>query len=125
MSIRLFGSSVMGYSSSIAAYAILTMMAHLSFTVVNTMKRLATMSASIAFFGSTISVTNATGMVVAVFGAMAYSLIKHPPKPHSRPDGTSDAVEAATLRQDPADATDAERALHDPTFEADLIRTAV
>jgi hypothetical protein len=101
------------------------MMAHLSFTVVNTMKRLATMSASIAFFGSTITALNGVGMAVAVFGAMAYSLIKHPIKPHSRPDGTPDSVAAATLREDPINATDAERAAHDPDFEADLIRTTV
>lgn len=111
---RLLGCALLGYATSLASYAVLTMMAHLSFTVVNTMKRLVTMGASIVFFGTSASAMNAVGMVTAVLGAMSYSLAKQT-TPSAKQVG----------RTDPSSATDAERAQHDPAFEADLVRTVV
>lgn len=117
--------------SSLTCYVVLTMMSHLSFTITNTMKRLSTMAASIAFFGSSATAFNIVGMLVAVAGVLGYNLARAK-SGHRVPAGASGGDKATAGRQHPDELglrhedlsdTDAERAALDETFEGDLART--
>jgi multidrug transporter EmrE-like cation transporter len=113
--------SVIQHIASVESYMVLTMMSHLSFTIVNTMKRLFTMGSSVLFFGGDVTPTNLTGMVLAVAGVLGYNLVK-PPAPAAEPSGAG-PPDRLGLRRDRLDSLDEERAKHDQSFEGDLVRT--
>ncbi|KAA0163630.1 hypothetical protein FNF31_02791 [Cafeteria roenbergensis] len=118
--------------SSLTCYVVLTMMSHLSFTITNTMKRLSTMAASIAFFGSSATAFNVAGMLLAVTGVLGYNMARAKTRQRAGAAGDSAGDKAAAERQHPDELglrhedlsdTDAERAALDETFEGDLART--
>ncbi|CAE7298818.1 TPT, partial [Symbiodinium sp. KB8] len=119
--------------SSLTCYVVLTMMSHLSFTITNTMKRLSTMAASIAFFGSSATAFNVAGMLLAVTGVLGYNMARAKTRQRAGAAGDSAGDKAAAERQHPDELglrhedlsdTDAERAALDETFEGDLARGA-
>jgi drug/metabolite transporter (DMT)-like permease len=69
-------SSFLQYSSSLSSYMVLSLVTHLTFAVVNSMKRLTIILAGIVYFGLPWNVWNILGVFVAVGGVFLYNLAK-------------------------------------------------
>lgn len=75
--------SALQYLSSISSYMVLSLVAHLTFTIVNSMKRLVIITSGTWVFGG-FNWTNLTGVCMAVGGVFLYNLVR--PK-HTGPAG--------------------------------------
>lgn len=71
----LAGDSVLQYVSSISSYMVLSLVAHLTFTIVNSMKRLVIITSGTVVFGG-FAITNFIGVCMAVGGVFLYNLAK-------------------------------------------------
>lgn len=68
---------LMQYVSSVSSYWVLTLLAHLSFTITNTMKRLFIIASATWYFGRGFTLTNAAGVALAIGGILAYNASKY------------------------------------------------
>ena len=75
----LAADSALQYISSISSYMVLSLVAHLTFTIVNSMKRLVIITSGTVVFGG-FAITNFIGVCMAVGGVFLYNLAK-PAKP--------------------------------------------
>ncbi len=71
----LAGDSALQYVSSISSYMVLSLVAHLTFTIVNSMKRLVIITSGTLVFGG-FAITNFIGVCMAVGGVFLYNLAK-------------------------------------------------
>ena len=70
-----FVCSTIQYLSSLSSYMLLSLVSHLSFTIVNTMKRLVIISSGMFYF-STWNVQNFAGVLIAIGGVFCYNMAK-------------------------------------------------
>jgi hypothetical protein len=71
----LLADSVLQFVSSISSYMVLSLVAHLTFTIVNSMKRLVIITSGTVVFGG-FAITNFIGVCLAVGGVFLYNLSK-------------------------------------------------
>jgi solute carrier family 35, member E1 len=69
-------SSFLQYSSSLSSYMVLSLVTHLTFAVVNSMKRLTIILSGVVYFGLPWNGWNILGVFVAVGGVFLYNLAK-------------------------------------------------
>lgn len=86
----LVGDSLLQYVSSISSYMVLSVVAHLTFTIINSMKRLVIITSGNLVFGG-FAWTNFLGVCMAVGGVFAYNLAK----PGGRGRGTPPPIGVA------------------------------
>lgn len=75
LAIPFFVCSTVQYLSSLSSYMLLSLVTHLSFTIVNTMKRLVLISSGMFYFGLW-NVQSFLGVCLAVSGVFCYNMAK-------------------------------------------------
>lgn len=89
--------SCLQYVASIASYIVLSLIADITFTVANVLKRLFIIVASVVYFGQSVSAPNAGGMAIALAGAALYDVAKRGVPMQARPLKKGSDVEAPPL----------------------------
>jgi hypothetical protein len=68
--------SVLQYLSSIASYKVLHLVSHLTFTIVNVMKRLVIIISGMVVFGQALGFVNTFGVILSAVGILVYNVVK-------------------------------------------------
>lgn len=76
---QLFECSVLQYASSVSSYMVLNLVSHLTFTIVNVMKRLFIIISGTMFDGLDLQPLNVFGVTIAVVGILMYNIVKDVP----------------------------------------------
>ena len=74
--VSLAACSVLQYLSSISSYMVLHLVAHLTFTVINVLKRLVIIVAGMVFYHQAMRPINLVGVILALTGIFAYNIVK-------------------------------------------------
>jgi len=72
----LFACSLLQYVSSVASYKVLHLVSHLTYTIVNVLKRLVVIVTGSLLAQQAMGMLNTAGVVLAVFGIFAYNVFK-------------------------------------------------
>lgn len=72
----LIGCSVLQYASSVSSYAVLHLVTHLTFTIINVLKRLFIIVAGMLYTHQQLRPLNTLGVLLAISGILAYNIVK-------------------------------------------------
>ena len=64
------------YASSVSSYAVLHLVSHLTFTIINVLKRLFIIVAGMVYTHQALRPLNTLGVVLAIGGILAYNIVK-------------------------------------------------
>ena len=74
--VQLFVCSLLQYASSVSSYMVLNQVSHLTFTIINVMKRLFIILSGMHFYHQAFTPLNTVGVVCALSGVLAYQVVK-------------------------------------------------